>query len=87
MLYVQDALEDSKRKRDWAVFWSLALALSIGGITPLHEIARTVQHTVECRNTGMPYGTVVSKYDLLNSANFSGSTEGSLFFEYFAKKP
>lgn len=87
MLFVQDTLEKAHKSRDWLLFFGLCAALCLGSVTPVHEIARTVQQTIVCQNNGNAYGTIAPKRDILNGANFSGSVEGNLFFKYIAKKP
>ncbi len=87
MLLVQDTLEQAYQSKDWLLFCGLFAALCVGSATPIHEITRTVQQTVLLQEQGEAYGTTAPKRDILNGANFSGSVEGNLFFEWIAKKP
>lgn len=86
MLLVIDTLEESRQRKDAAVLIWLVVILSIGGITPLHEITRTFQNTIERLNTeSQLYETAIDGHELLNSPNFSGSIDDSFFFKYIAR--
>lgn len=86
MILVQDTLEKSAGQRDWMIFISLSVALCIGSMTPIHEMERTVQHTVESKYYGNSLNVTLSQKEILNAGNFSGDVKGNLFFEHIAKK-
>ncbi len=87
MLLIQDTLEQAKVCKDKLTLYFLTFMLCLGSITPIHELERSVQKTIECRNNNTAFGTTESESNILNHRNFSGSAEDSLFFTLFAKKP
>lgn len=86
MIMVMDTLELAKKNSDKIVLTSLIAILCIGAITPLHEMVRAVKITTErINNSEQVYETSIDTQQLLNSPNFSGATDDSLFFKYIAK--
>ena len=84
-LFVIDGLCRAKQQGDAAIFLGLAIALCIGGITPIHEWNRALQETAgrACSGEQVPEGAIGS-VELLNLPNFSGGTDNSFFFRYIA---
>lgn len=86
MLMVMDTLEKSKRKKDLLVLISLLVTLVIGGITPIHEVARSFKNTSERLNEKeQVYETAIDSNMLLNSNNFSGDVSNNFFYKYIAR--
>lgn len=64
----------------------LCAVLMLGALTPVKEIARTVEATVsEIQATGSVQNDRISEERLFSAPNFTGKTKDSLFFEIFAK--
>jgi hypothetical protein len=78
MLMVIDEIESPNKNRK--LFPVLVAALLIGGITPLHEIARTIFYTM--RNSEV---AVRTEEMILRDKNFMGDSR-KFFFRYMAKK-
>lgn len=87
MILVQDALEEAAGNKERIWLCSLIVTVCIGAVTPLHEITRTVQKTIECQKNGTAYGSTIERQRLLNGVNFSGNIDESFFFKHIAKEP
>lgn len=86
MLLVQDTLEKAAEQKNWIILGSLTIVLCIGSMTPIHEMARTIWHTIERKYYEVQLNETLSQKEILNAGNFSGNVEGNLFFEHIAKK-
>lgn len=74
-----------KEKRRGVLICMLIL-LSVGSITPLCEINRTIHMTVQSyRNKEKVYSDSQSEDDIFGSYNFSGKVDNNFFFEYIAR--
>lgn len=82
-LLVTECLFDAWKKHRIRFIALLAVFL-IGAITPIHELARGVFQTIDYYRIGRPF-MLYTKSDLLQTSNFSSSTEGNWFFTYLAK--
>lgn len=64
----------------------LCTVLMLGALTPVKEIARTVEATVcEIQAKGSVQNDSITEKRVFSGSNFTGKTEDSLFFEMFAK--
>lgn len=87
MVFCIDALDTFKEQNMRIDLWLLIVFLIIGGKTAFNEIQRSIQCTINLASQGLPYLCEEARIeeDLLQTNNFSGSTEGNKFFEYFMK--
>lgn len=86
MILVIETIDKSWKKKDYGIFISLIIALVIGSATPICEMKRTFSMTYErIANDEIVYSEDDDEIDIMNSPNFSGDTEKSIFFKYFAK--
>lgn len=77
--------KDLERKK-WMYVCGILLTLGIGGITVIHEIGGSINNTIiQYREQGAIINQVNTEKTMLQGGNFSGQTEGNLFFEYLAK--
>lgn len=86
MLMVIQALWKSFELKQYVTSVVIIAILLVGGITPLHEITRTVSETF----SRIKYGEIVYEEDtesesLLSLENFAGDIDQSFFFKYLAK--
>ncbi|MCQ2521367.1 MAG: hypothetical protein MJ105_03220 [Lachnospiraceae bacterium] len=87
MLYVIDALKESKKKKKYITLALLIICLGIGAITPIHEFTRTVQATMEEASGVREKETrSVEEEIVFHAPNFSMDTKQSIFFNYIGKK-
>ncbi len=64
----------------------LCVVLMLGAVTPVKEIARTVEATVyEIRTKGSVQNDRITEHTVFGARNFVGRTKDNLFFEVFAK--
>ncbi len=64
----------------------LCAALMLGALTPVKEIARTVEATAyEISTNGKVENNSITVHQVFASRNFTGKTENNVFFETFAK--
>lgn len=64
----------------------LCVVLMLGAMTPVKEIARTVEATaIEIQTKGKVENDNKTEHQVFGGKNFTGRTEGNLFFEIFAK--
>jgi uncharacterized membrane protein YidH (DUF202 family) len=74
----------SKRRLIPAVL--LIVVLFVGAVTPIHEISRTVAASfIQYEKQGEIKNKVTDEQKVMKSGNFTGKTEGSIFFEYLAR--
>ncbi|MEF9942542.1 MAG: hypothetical protein RR705_03885 [Lachnospiraceae bacterium] len=86
MLMVIDAVRQSWGLKDYKTFIALMIALSIGGVTSLHEFTRTTTETItRINNNQIVYAEDADEVEVLNSSNFVGNVHDNFFFEYLAK--
>ncbi|MEG2304165.1 MAG: hypothetical protein RSA90_00230, partial [Lachnospiraceae bacterium] len=72
--------------KDYKTFIALMIALSIGGVTSLHEFTRTTTETItRINNNQIVYAEDADEVEVLNSSNFVGNVHDNFFFEYLAK--
>lgn len=84
-MVVQCISKDLAGKK-WMYVCCILLTLGIGGITGIHEMGRSINNTiVQYREQRAIINQVNSEKTMLQGGNFSGQTEGNLFFEYLAK--
>lgn len=86
-IFVIKALMECSEKKYKGRMVAIILALIIGAVTPMHEIVHTVYYT---NARFVKYGyierdSIGEEAIRISGGNFTGATEGSLFFKYFAK--
>ena len=87
MLYCMEAFEKRRREgKRWA-FAVYCVVLLLGAVTPFNEIHRTIRTSVQRIANGEPlrHWEVGIERSVLKGSNFSGETEGSLFYRILAK--
>lgn len=86
VLFVVEALETMWGQKKYIYFVVLLVTLSIGAVTPIHEMHRTIRETWWRFEHGEQIAENTASEDyVLQGANFSGSTENNFFFYYIAK--
>lgn len=82
MLIVIDTLEKSWKRKGYGIF----VGLIIGSVTPLMEFRRTVSETFSRIDSGVQIEEIDDEpVHILNSLNFAGDIDNSIFFKYFVK--
>ena len=85
-LMVIDALARSKKAKEWSVFVPLVILLCIGAVTPIHEIARTIEGTAESYEQNQPVVKhFVQEEQIMTSHNFSSDADTNFFYQYLGK--
>ena len=85
-LMVVDALAESSRKKEWKVFIPLVLLLCIGAVTPIHEMARTVEGNAQYYEQNQAMTKIfVQESQVMQSHNFSSSADENFFYKYLAR--
>lgn len=86
MILVIKTLADSWKKKDYKVFVGLLLILAIGSYTPICEFKRTFTETFQRIKEGARVFEEDSDViEILNSPNFSGDIDESIFYKYFVR--
>lgn len=86
MLWVIQAVQEAWKRREYAVFSGLIVALVIGSATPICEFKRTFTQTFDrIENEQIVYEEDTDALEILNSVNFSGDIEKNFFFQYLTK--
>lgn len=88
-LLVVETIYSAKLVRDRVTIIALSFVICIGAITPLHELNRTIQKTMESYHAGLPaYTDTLTEEELLMGnlgSNFRGEALKSLFYKYLIK--
>ncbi|MBR0105982.1 MAG: hypothetical protein IJM13_02050 [Lachnospiraceae bacterium] len=89
LIMIIDSLDAWGLSRRFALLIPLIALLFLGAFTPLHEFHRSVRYTRDAYRAGEdPTAGEVGLEDgdrLLYQVNFSGETEGNLFYQYLAR--
>lgn len=76
IIWCIEALDEGKHKIS---AWILIALLSVGSVTPIHEICRTIINTVNHESI-----TNETEENIMTAGNFSGNTE-NIFWKYIAR--
>lgn len=86
MLLLIDTLKKAILDNRKLLISLIVLVLTIGAMTPLHEINRSIRYTTQAyHNNSRIVEETVSDEKLMTSKNFSGYTEGDFFYTYLAR--
>ena len=85
-VFTIESIEKALILKEKRMFLIIIAVLIIGGITPLHEFARTISQSNErVANNQQVEENDASTWEIMNSINFAGDVEHSIFFKYISK--
>lgn len=88
-LLVVRTIYESRQKKDTITVIALTVLLSIGAVTSVHEINRTIRNTIERFRSNLPvYADTLSEEELMmgeKGTNFRGDALNSIFCKCFAR--
>lgn len=88
-LLVMKTIYKARKSKDVLIVTALIILLTIGAITPIHEINRTIQNTRANYNNNVPVyaGTYTEKELMMGNlgTNFRGKINNSFFAKHLAK--
>lgn len=89
MLLCMETFEKLRLDGKKYLFAAYCVILLLGAITPFNEIHRSIAKTFWAVTNGQSvrYPEIGIENSLLQADNFSGETEGNLFYRYLAKPP
>lgn len=80
------SLKEDMKRRNYLFSIGILIVLSVGSITVVHEIGRSIDKTIEqWRDYNEIKNLTNSEEMMFQISNFSGKIEDNLFFKYFAK--
>lgn len=83
---VANSLKEDMLRKKYLFGIFMLLILSIGGITAVHEIGRSVSKTIQqYQEHNEVVNLINSEEEMFQISNFSGKIEDNLFFQYLAK--
>lgn len=86
MLLTMDALRKSHETKERRLYYALIVTLTIGSLTPIHELTRTIAESARRGNEGqVVYEIDRTAEEVLSANNFSGPVADNFFFKYIAK--
>lgn len=85
-LFASGAVDKYFKEKKLYLFIPLVIVLLIGSVTPMHEVARTVEASLDhIEKYGEIKNDSLLERKVKNGNNFSGKTENNIFFEFFAQ--
>lgn len=86
MILVIDALIKSHEEKKYHILISLIVILTIGSITPLHEMARTITNTFNSINSEqIVYARDEDEIVVMSHHNFAAPLDDNFFYKYISK--